>query len=867
MNFTKKTPNWTLYTIVWILAAFIACYFRLYPLREFKSDSSKEKATVYVLSQIRATAKAQVKQNYPTVLNKEKVTLENKLFNNLLHQEKDKVRETIDQLSKTIDNTNASSETTPYLLASDSFYYYNLTENIVKNGQISDTVKGSKYLNKLMLAPTGHWEPINLHPYIGYYIYKLLKIFNDNTSLMYAVSFTPIVVTIFSLIPFLGICANLRCNPFVALTGATFFSLAPIFIRRSTFGWYDNDPYNTFFPLLITYLFLLCISRITAKERRLRSIAILACAVFLSIMMYAFFWHGWMLMFAIIAASLVSILLYNLLIYKRPIITRRLLLASGLILGGSFIAITIVFGFTQFFVLFQEGWIALKNFLAPQLSLWPDLYISVGELSKSSLEKIITLTGGYLLAFIAGFGTLVCVLNIILIRVHKNFRLWKGLHPFKAIIIIISLLATIIITLGAQRFALLTLGPLCLLFVIGCQSSIHIAQEIVRKFLPENIIIQKITLITLILLITALSIIPIKHISENILNYLNPIYNQTWDKALTHIKNNTPTDSIINTWWSPGHFIKAIAQRRVTFDGASINYPQAYWMSNIYLSPSENEALGYLRMLNNSANQAADYLHEEIGMPVSTAVYVIKQIVKVDELQARVILSKVIKDRNIINTLITMTHTKPPPTYLMIYNEFVEKNVQLGFIGRWNFKKIEEINKNPELLAQVPNRNSKKYVDFLWEMSGGQIKYSGPLAQISKIKNNLIFEENVQVDLVSMHCLISSNTYGKGTPQSIFFEKDNKVIEKKLVGANLNYSVMLSRDNTKYTVTLLDTALAKSTMMQLYLYKGAGFKYIKPFYETSDLTQRTEIQIYKVDWDAYYTDFVNRIKQIQRNRK
>ena len=39
---------------------------------------------------------------------------------------------------------------------------------------------------------------------------------------------------------------------------------------------------------------------------------------------------------------------------------------------------------------------------------------------------------------------------------------------------------------------------------------------------------------------------------------------------------DNPENSIITTWWPPGHFIKSMAQRRVTFDGATINFPQAY---------------------------------------------------------------------------------------------------------------------------------------------------------------------------------------------------------------------------------------------------------------------------------------------------
>lgn len=50
-----------------------------------------------------------------------------------------------------------------------------------------------------------------------------------------------------------------------------------------------------------------------------------------------------------------------------------------------------------------------------------------------------------------------------------------------------------------------------------------------------------------------------------------PILDNNWWEALNWIKNNTKECAVIATYWDPGHFIRAIAERPVVFDGATQN--------------------------------------------------------------------------------------------------------------------------------------------------------------------------------------------------------------------------------------------------------------------------------------------------------
>lgn len=845
MNKAKNKVIFYRYIFVWILAISIGCYFRLYPFFFHLTSDTSEKSTLLVLSQIRESITKQIDQQLPDLPKHKKAYLIKKRFDQFLRHKGIKVRETIDQLTQNIntDNSKNSKPRYPYLLASDSYYYFDLTENIVQTGKISDTIKGSKYLNKRMLAPQGHWEPLNLHPYLGYFIYKIIKFFHPDKTLMYAVSFAPLVITAIALIFFLFISYNLSCGSVASLIGSIFFLLAPIFIKRSSFGWYDNDPYNTFFPLIIlTFLFF----GFTQRHKLKQNIGF-ACLVAFFIILYAFFWHGWVFLFSIIFISSVIILLYNYFILKDKKSTSNLTLYLGIIHIATFIGIAITLGMKEFFTLFSEGLQALRDFLTPQLSLWPEVYLGVGELKGASLKEISTLTGGNFFLTVAFLGAIFTFIKVV--------RKSQDIDPSKIILLNIFLFFSILITLGAQRFALFCITPLTIFFTLGIQHTYFIIRQLFSK---NPSLYKKTVLFTITSLISFIMIVlPIYRAHRSTRSLLNPIFNKTWEQALTKIKTGTPENSIINTWWPPGHFIKAIARRSVSFDGATINYPQAYWITNVFLSQDEERALGILRMLNNSANQAAEYLTNR-GMKLSNVISLLYKITRLNVQDARDTLKNILPQKE-IEELLKLTHKKPPPSYLLIYNELTEKNAQLTFIAKWDIKKIEEINKNPEAIKEVP-KNVREHVRFLWQLFGGRPKFSEVLPQLALNNKTLIFDHDVFVNLENMTCRIASKKFGKGIPKSIFYLKDNAVIEKKLQGANLSYSVVLIEDSGKYRCILLETQIANSLLIKLFYFNGKGLKYFHPFTHASDLTRRTQIYVYKVDWDRFEKD-LNQFKQ------
>ncbi|MBF0512369.1 MAG: hypothetical protein HQL13_08625, partial [Candidatus Omnitrophica bacterium] len=326
---------------------------------------------------------------------------------------------------------------------------------------------------------------------------------------------------------------------------------------------------------------------------------------------------------------------------------------------------------------------------------------------------------------------------------------------------------------------------------------------------------------------------------------LTPIFNSTWDEALTKIKTDTPQDSIINTWWAPGHFIKGIAHRSVPFDGASLDQgPIGYWMANMFLSQDEAQARGILRMINSSGNKPAEYL-VKCGLKLSDATSLLLSIAAQNKTDAAQTLKGIINDEQ-IKTLLHMTHGQKPHSYVLAYTELIDDNMMLAFTSRWNIKKIEDINADPQQLQAVPKTNSPDFIDFLWRTMGGAPKYSERLPLLGQKNSLLVFKENLEIDLDTMEAKIQSLKYGQGLPLSIFYLKDGKIVEHENPEGSLNYSVILYKEDGQYAARLMDRTLANSLIMKLYYFDGQGLEYFKPLVLSHDLTGRTRIKVFQV---------------------
>ena len=805
---------------IWLVAASLSVYVRLYPIRAHIWDPSYDQATMLVVYNIKKSFLDLIHSQAPQIPSSVAEQMATEKLNETLHKDSSKVQSLIENANRKIFEAS-HQKANIYLLESDTFYFYYLTESIVKTGKMAEVVKGSKYLDPLMTAPDGYWQPLTYHPYVGYYIYKILKIFDPNISLMSAVAYTPVIITVLFLGAFLMACRVLGLSAISSFVACLFFSLAPVILKRSALGWYRTDPYNLLFTILLLTVLLKAIIQCNSKNYWKYAI------VFgLIITAFASIWQGWGFMLAMTAAILGACSLYSLLI-KDLLSSRRYLLLGSTILISTILGISFLFGFGEFFTLLKEGLGELQKFTVKEFGLWPNLFMEVGELKKSSKEDFILDSGGtfFLLASLGGF----------FYSFWQLFKKRQKDYTLKIMALSVFFIVCIIMTIYAERFSIFAMIGLGLFFAIGIEGILHL--RFFLKLYWLRIILT--LLLTFFIFVNA---------NKNIRTVLTPIFNSAWEKALIDIRNKTPQDSIINCWWPPGHFIKGISHRRVMFDGATLSQSATgYWMANILLNENESQAIGLLRMLNLSGNKAVDFLIAK-GFKTSQAVALLITIASKSNQEASSLLEALLHNREDVKNLLMLIRGGYPHSYMLLYNELVDNNLGLTFMGKWNIQRVETLNENPSLLASVPTRGSAAYIDFLWNLAGGQTHYSPALQLLKEDETNYYFNENLVINKVTMKALINSPVYGQGAPISIVYSNNNRIVENLNLTGSLKYAVVLYKQDDQIMARLMDRDLGNSLLIKLFFFNATGMEHFSLLTSSNDLTNRTQIKVFEIQW-------------------
>lgn len=805
----------------WIAAVILSCYIRLYPLRAHIWDPTYDQASLAVIYNIKKALLEQIHAQAPQIPFNIAEQMASAKLNETLHNESAKVQQAIERVNLQMFKASGK-EPNIYLLEADPFYFYYLTQNIVEHGRMADIVKGSKYYDPLMTAPFGYWQPMTYHPYVGFVIYKIFQIFNPHVSLMTAVAYTPLILIALVLVALFLAFYTLGVAPSVTFVASLFYIMAPVILKRSSLGWYRTDPYNILFTILLLPILFKAITH-TDFKKILKYIFLFG----LTITAFASIWQGWGFMLVIALAMLGVCMGYSLINKDKAGIRRYFIIGVGCLLV-TLLGISLLFGFGDFFSLLKEATGEFLKFTVKKFGIWPNLFMEVGELKKSSFKDFLLDSGGLLFLLGGIISFLYCL--------WQAFRKNQKAYTLKVLALSTFFVIGFTMTAFAERFSIFGLIGLSLFLGLGLDA------------LLRSSFFLKIPWLRVISII-ALSLFVFINAQKNIRTVLTPIFNSAWEKALIDIKDKTPADSIINSWWPPGHFIKGIARRRVMFDGATLSESAiGYWMANILLSENENQAAGLLRMIDLSGNNAVDFLTSK-GFKTSQAVALLMTIASKNNQEAIPLLEAVLNNKQDAQKLLILIRGGSPHSYVLLYNELVDENLGLTFMGKWNIKKVEELNENPSLLASVPARNSAAYIDFLWELAGGQTHYSPPLTLVHESDQNMFFADNLIVDKNSMKASINSSTYGHGEPLSVVYSDGKRIIEKVNYSSNLKYSVVLYTQEGQTMARLMDRSLANSLLVKLFFFDAQGLEHFKPFTTSSDVTGRTKIKVFEVDWN------------------
>ncbi|MDD5355668.1 MAG: STT3 domain-containing protein, partial [Candidatus Omnitrophica bacterium] len=640
------------------------CLFVVFLRINFLSLPALDKiARSEVYGEVWEKVKAGVDKEYVNVPQKRKDSLAQRFYGDYLKQGKYLLKEDISQKTKEKKDFYRNDKGHMYVSGVDSYYWLRLIDNLIHKGHIGDSVKDGQDYDDLVGMPIEKSLSRSMHLILGSLLYKFFAIFNPGIDYDIGLYFIPLLLSILLVILTFLVTKMLCRSNLAAFFSTVAINLSPLLLQRTMFEWLDTDIYNVLFPLLIfgAFLFVFKSGNITRKSFGL-AVFSLSCAFYASV------WQGWWHIFDLLILCGVVFILGDYSETKDKALFKRNMFWVSLLFILGLASVGIVNGKESSlgFILGPHSIIsALKDV---PYDNWPNVFLTVAELKKISPYELAMEAGGVVVFFLAILGSVYLVFSNKILRDTKS-----GIGYF---CLFIWLGTLYYVSLNALRLALLLIVPLGLMFGIAIDALARKIFNFSRRFSKKTHFA-----IVGILAFIIYHLFSFYAIRAFDVSYLRaPLMNDAWYKSMEFIRDDSGEDAIINSWWDYGHWFKAVAKRKVLFDGKTQNSPVAYWVARALIADNEDEAVGILRMLNISKNEAFDIL-ESYGLSHVSIIGILNDVARLKESDARIYLGKVL-DKNKVDELIPLLYAKEmPPVYFIASFDIAAKIRAISHIG------------------------------------------------------------------------------------------------------------------------------------------------------------------------------------------
>jgi dolichyl-diphosphooligosaccharide--protein glycosyltransferase len=664
----------------------------------------------------------------------------------------------------------------------------------------------------------------------------------------------------------------------------------------------DNDPLNTFFPLLIVLFFVYTLDAKDLKRR-----IIFGTLTGLAISLFAIAWQGWWFMFNFIIAALAIYGVFHIIrqLIKRKKITeiiraketKNFMTVFVSIVLSSAVFITIMHSFARF-TSFLTGplWFS-KTKVAALGSYWPNVLVTVAEFNPGSLGTIVSQMGGKLLFFlglmgvmfiitrkeekirkelkyIIAFGAVIYLLLIskyglslgpkiymillalpVVISLVILLKSEKAVDVKMAIFLVIWFIATTYAALKGVRFTLLMVSA----FGVALGVTIAVIYRTVSKWIASELKInENITKTLVAVLLLLVLIAPVKAGLYTSTHFM-PSVNDAWYNSLTNIRDNSEQTAIINSWWDFGHWFKYIAERRVTLDGSSQGGPPLHWLGKLMVTDDETHSVGILRMLDCGSNKAFDDLNGVLN-DTPKSIKILDEVVTLEKKEAGQYLLDQGLTKEQATPVLKNTHCDPPENFFITSEDMIGKAGVWGHFGSWDFNRAEMHGRvkgtsakegRAILLEPRYNLTEEQADQYYYEIQTLQ-PCNAPQSDGMMVCNQALSngqQLSMIVNLTNMDVTLATRDELK--PVSVVHVTENGTVEKKFAGSTLQFSIVLipTSGGKGYSTLIAHPYLANSMFTRLFYLGGHGLQYFDKFSDQRGVTGGRVI-VWKVDWEG-----------------
>ena len=832
-----------------VLLIFAALYFRTYRLHYFPQNDVRlihQHAEDRVVSLLTAQVAPGVAAQFPDLTADQRQSVIAQQIKQIKETDREKFEKSVADVERVMLEARQGYFSSRYLSEADPYYYLKLTKNVFETGSLGPQTKWGTFYNPLRYLPNGRWDPLTLHPYLGAGFHWLLTKLAPGIELMTSLSLFPLTLVVLMVPAFFMLGRALKTSFWATALGGAVFILSPILVQRSSYGWYDTDPYNFLFPAVILTTFLFSIGETRLRMNLLRGILSAFLTAFFSL-----FWAGWAFAFFLILGTSFALIFLTRL--KSPVEKFE----SGLV---TYVAAYFIFTLAFVLILISpQGFFeTVKSSVVFILKAgggaennWPNFFMFIGETNSVAPEKLVHLVSNELTFMTAAIGAGALI--------WQCFKQPHAVVSRRSIAVFIFSAPLFFLALKAERYVLLFVLPFSLFVVFGVDQIRDWGKDLLRK--TPRYLRGEFRRKALVLGVCGLLIIPRTLIGGHVAaNISHVIMNDAWYKPLEFLKKTSPQDSIIFSWWSPGHFVTSIAERKVAVDGGAQALRENYWIARAFMSHDEIESLGIFRMLASSGNQAQEWL-ENRGWPASEAVPLILRLMVLSPTQARQMLPNDWTDSD-KKTFIHLTHgtASPAPSYVMVYDDLINNNMLLQMVANWDFKKAESFRaplKNVgQEMKQLATQGGKKYINRFLQITGQPLPYQVGLKAVRKQGFLTSYENGLVIDSAGPKAFLSiDGPPGKNVvPMNLIYQKPDGswVEDRPEESGEALLEVVVTQQNHAENAVVAHRDLMPSLLFRLYYFDGKGLDYFRHVISEYEPHTKTKVRIYEIDWQQYW---------------
>ncbi len=318
------------------------------------------------------------------------------------------------------------------------------------------------------------------------------------------------------------------------LVAVLFYMTSPAAALRNSYGFFDTDCLNTFFPLASAALALLFGTH-TGKERYLY-----LAGAFLVAGLYFWWWDQTVAPPAVLGLFPIAcaVVFFYRVEWKEAVLFVT-------VLSVFFICIFLYAGIG----IIGEVWKGITGnlyYISKGNDLYRNVGLTIGEQSPLALKAFLNTFSVYPAVGMVGFFGLMVML----------------VRRFKEILILAAMLAAgVMAFLYAKRFSIFIVPLIC----IALGYTVSLAYELIRKKLKWRIWKAVFWTMTATGVVGVCAANTFKVIAAQ--QIASPIFSAAIITGMKHLKKVTEEDAVIWSWWDEGHPIKYYARRETINDG------------------------------------------------------------------------------------------------------------------------------------------------------------------------------------------------------------------------------------------------------------------------------------------------------------